>query len=172
MGSQRDSSGDGLTRPHTFRYRQDQPTHPARPIVSVDLEFDGRRIGLGSLALVDSGSPATFFDSSVMLDLGMRKRPPDETIWFHILGTTSRAQFESVRLTLLDDIDGRELLSWQADVAFLHRDDLQLPFRGCLGTQGFLDRFAVTFVQSKNYFVVDDPDLYTNRTFNGGVTAQ
>jgi hypothetical protein len=66
---------------------------------------------------------------------------------------------ETVDLTLTVDPE----LSWTAHVAFALSPDLRMPFQGVLGTEGFLDRFAVTFNKYYDYFVVERPDDFHDR---------
>ncbi len=40
---------------------------------------------------------------------------------------------------------------------------LRMPFQGVLGTEGFLDKFAVTFDKYYDYFVVERPGNYHER---------
>jgi hypothetical protein len=44
---------------------------------------------------------------------------------------------------------------WPARVAFVIDPTLQMPFQGVLGTDGFLDKFAVTFNFYYDYFVIE-----------------
>ncbi len=55
-----------------------------------------------------------------------------------------------------------EGLSWETEVGFFV-DDWQMPFAGVLGHQGFLDRWAVSFNYSQNYFVVEEPGVFHGR---------
>jgi len=55
-------------------------------------------------------------------------------------------------------------LSWPARVAFVMDPELQMPFQGVLGTEGFLDKFAVTFNRYFDYFIVERPDDFHERT--------
>jgi len=57
-----------------------------------------------------------------------------------IFGGTWSVQFEHVDLTLSVD----QTLCWPARVAFAVAPELEMPFQGVLGTEGFLDKFAVT----------------------------
>ncbi len=38
-----------------------------------------------------------------------------------------------------------------------------MPFQGLLGTEGFLDKFAVTFNKYYDYFVLERPDDFHDR---------
>jgi hypothetical protein len=40
---------------------------------------------------------------------------------------------------------------------------LQMPFQGVLGTDGFLDKFAVTFNKYYDCFVIERPDDFHDR---------
>lgn len=51
--------------------------------------------------------------------------------------------------------------SWETEVDFLLAE-WDMPF-GILGTEGFLDRWAVTFNRYHNYFVVQEVDDFEQR---------
>jgi hypothetical protein len=63
-------------------------------------------------------------------------------------------QFETVELSLAGDPDR----AWEARVGFITDPQFQMPFQGLLGTEGFLDRWAVTFNKYYEYFEVLEPD--------------
>ena len=75
-----------------------------------------------------------------------------------LLGTSHKAERHFVRLMLPPFGD----VSWETEVFFL-REELDLPFAGCLGTLGFLDRWVVSFNAYDNYFVVEERDSFVNR---------
>lgn len=52
-------------------------------------------------------------------------------------------------------------LYWEAEVWFF-MNQWDIPF-GVLGNEGFLDRWAVSFVRYDNYFVVEPVDDFTAR---------
>jgi hypothetical protein len=54
-------------------------------------------------------------------------------------------------------------ITWEAHVAFVKAPELQMPFQGVLGTDGFLDKFAVMFNYYYDYFVVERPDDFHDR---------
>ena len=76
-----------------------------------------------------------------------------------MFGGTWPVQFEYVDLILPAELE----LEWQARVAFVTTAELQMPFQGVLGTDGFLDKFAVTFNKYIGYFVVERPDDFHDR---------
>lgn len=76
-----------------------------------------------------------------------------------ILGGHWRAQFEIVELCLASDPD----YQWTARVAFIADPALQMSFQGVLGTDGFLDKFAVTFNKYYEYFALERPDDWHDR---------
>ena len=76
-----------------------------------------------------------------------------------MFGGTWHVQFEEVDLTLPAEPE----LTWEAHVAFVTAADLQMPFQGVLGHDGFLDKFAVTFNKYYDYFIVERPDDFHNR---------
>ena len=77
---------------------------------------------------------------------------------FPILRPTVDVRLEQLQLTL-PPFEG---LSWETEVGFFV-DDWQMPFAGVLGHQGFLDRWAVSFNYSQNYFVVEEPGVFHGR---------
>jgi hypothetical protein len=111
-------------------------------------------------ALVDTGSPISFFDrgaaDAVGLRIGYAGAEKGQVL---LLGGTWQVQFEMVDLTLTVDPE----LSWEARVAFVIDPALQMPFQGVLGTQGFLDKFAVTFNRYYDYFIVERADDFHER---------
>jgi hypothetical protein len=76
-----------------------------------------------------------------------------------ILGGHWTVQFEHVQVTLVADPDA----SWQARIAFVKDPALQMPFQGALGTEGFLDKFVVTFNKYYDYFLVERPAEWQER---------
>ena len=63
-----------------------------------------------------------------------------ETRLTGLMGRTLTLQFETVELSLL------------------HDPSFQMPFQGLLGTEGFLDRWAVIFNRYYSYFQILSPD--------------
>jgi hypothetical protein len=110
--------------------------------------------------LIDSGAPITVFDRGVADALNIRVgRTGAETGSIRILGGDWTVQFEVVDLSLIAD----ESVSWAARAAFVKSPDLQMPFQGLLGTDGFLDRFVVTFNKYYDYFLIEQPDNWEAR---------
>lgn len=110
-------------------------------------------------ALIDTGAPYTLFDRGAGDALGVDfERSDARRRWHKISGGTYLAQVEMVHLTLppFDD------LAWETEVDFF-RTDWGMPFAGLLGTEGFLDRWVVTFNRYENYFVVEEPDGFAER---------
>lgn len=70
------------------------------------------------------------------------------------LGAQRQIQFEHVDLCLVQDPSR----SWTARVAFITDPVFQMPFQGILGTEGFLDKWAVTFNKYYDYFELQHPD--------------
>lgn len=79
-----------------------------------------------------------------------------------ILGVQWQVQFEDVHLTLVAD----SASSWAARVAFVKDPEFQMPFQGVLGTEGFLDKFVVTFHKYYDYFLVERPGEWEERVGN------
>jgi hypothetical protein len=114
-------------------------------------------------ALVDTGAPITFFDRGVADALGVRiGQAGAEVGSMRILGGHWQVQFEDVDISLAADPD----CSWPARVAFVKDPALQMPFQGVLGTQGFLDRFVVTFNKYYDYFLIERPAEWQQRVGN------
>jgi hypothetical protein len=68
-----------------------------------------------------------------------------------IFGGHWPVQFEDVDLTLSADPP----CAWSARVAFVRDPAFQMPFQGVLGTEGFLDKFVVTFNKYYDYFLLE-----------------
>lgn len=80
-----------------------------------------------------------------------------ETGQMALMGGVRNVQFEHIDLCLKDD--SSEV--WTARVAFITARDFQMPFQGILGTEGFLDRWAVAFNKYYEYFEIESPqDAY------------
>lgn len=71
-----------------------------------------------------------------------------------ILGGVRTVQFEDIELSLPHD----PTYAWTARVAFITDPAFQMAFQGVLGTEGFLDRWAVTFNKYYDYFELQTPD--------------
>ena len=76
-----------------------------------------------------------------------------------LMGFSRPAQIETVDFSL-PDLPG---FNWTADVAFIKDPEVRMPFQGVLGTEGFLDRFAVTFNRYHNYCVIETADEFHER---------
>lgn len=72
-----------------------------------------------------------------------------------LLGGLRQIQFEHVELSLVADPGS---FCWTAHVGFLLDPAFQMVFQGILGTDGFLDRWAVTFNKYYEYFAIQHPD--------------
>lgn len=105
-------------------------------------------------ALIDTGAPITFFDRGAADALGVRiGRAGAETGSMRVFGGHWSVQFEYVQLTLIADPES----NWPARVALVKDPALQMPFQGVLGTEGFLDKYVVTFNKYYDYFLVERP---------------
>jgi hypothetical protein len=106
-------------------------------------------------ALIDTGSPITIFDRGAADALGVRMgRTGAEVGTVALLGGLRSVQSEYVELSL-PAAQGHD---WTARVAFVRDQAFQMAFQGILGTEGFLDKYAVTFNKYYDYFVVQPPD--------------
>jgi len=136
-----------------FPYREEGNPPVLRPTVDIRLEH-GDTGDWTLRALVDTGAPITFFDRGAADAVGVRiGRAGADVGSVRILGGHWPVQFEQVRLTLVADPES----SWEAHVAFVKDPALQMPFQGVLGTEGFLDKFVVTFHKYYDYFLVERP---------------
>lgn len=125
------------------------------------LELDGGdRPAWQADALIDTGAPSSVFESVAADALGVQLGRADaDTARLRILGGDKDVQLETVQLTLVADPE----YSWTAEVGFIKDREFEMPFPGVLGTNGFLDRYAVTFNQYYGYFVVEHPDAVHGR---------
>jgi hypothetical protein len=112
-------------------------------------------------APIDTVAPISFFDRGAADAVGVRiGYAGAEKGRIRIFGGTWLVQFEMVELTFAVV----EEVSWPARVAFVIDPDLQMPFQGVLGTEGFLDKFAVTFNRYYDYFILERADAFHERT--------
>jgi hypothetical protein len=140
-------------------YREEGNPAVLRPTVDVRLEY-GETGDWTLRALIDSGAPITVFDRGAADAVGVRfGYAGARTGSIRILGGNWAVQFEEAHLSLAVDAE----YSWRASVAFVKSPELQMPFQGVLGTEGFLDKFAVTFNKYYDYFVLERPDDFHDR---------
>lgn len=128
----------------------------ARP--TVDVQLASGDLDITVRALIDTGAPSTFFDSSVAEALGLETERRSATRKIRVLGDVYPARLATVALTLAPFRD----ITWETEVMVL-TVELDLPFAGCLGSQGFLDRWVVTFNYYDSYFVVEERDAFVAR---------
>lgn len=112
-------------------------------------------------ALIDTGCHRTVFPRGAGEALGLEFPPARESAGLtkHFLGGTSC--FAISRLVTLRLVEGFADLSWEAEVDFLIEDDV-LPF-GLLGSEGFLNKWVVSFNYYGNYFVVEPIEDFERR---------
>lgn len=128
-----------------------------RPTVDLTVAYGG--LGWSVRALIDTGAPVTILDRGAADALGIDfEKRPRRLEKHQLAGREHWAQVERVTLKLAPFHD----LQWQTDVGFLV-DDWSMPFGGLLGSQGFLDRWVVTFSAGENYFIVEEPESFTGR---------
>jgi hypothetical protein len=140
-------------------YREEGNPPILRPTVDVRLEH-GDTGDWTLRALIDTGAPITVFDRGAADAVGVRfDYFGAATGMIQILGGHWTVQFEMVQLSLAVDPE----YSWTARTAFVKSPELQMSFQGILGTEGFLDKFAVTFNKYYDYFVVERPDDFHDR---------
>jgi hypothetical protein len=140
-------------------YREQGNPPVLRPIVDVRLEYED--VGDWTCqALVDSGAPRTVFDRGAADAIGVRMNNAGaKSIVIRLLGDTWPAQLETVDISL----PAIPRTTWSTEVAFVKNPEFRMPFQGVLGTEGFLDRFAVTFNVYHNYFVIETADEFHQR---------
>lgn len=111
-------------------------------------------------ALIDTGSPLTVFDRGAAEAIGVRLgRTGADIGHIRMMGGSWRAQFEIIDLSLVADLEHY----WSARVAFVTDPSFAMPYQGVLGSEGFLDRFVVTFDQYDGYFLIERPDDWQER---------
>lgn len=97
----------------------------------------------------------TIFDRGAADALGVRiGNAGAEVHQTALMGRLLRLQFETIELSLAQDAES----AWEARVGFITDPTFQMPFQGLLGTQGFLEKWAVTFNKYYDYFEVLPPD--------------
>lgn len=116
---------------------------------------------------MDTGAPITLFDPSVAYALDLDARRSVETGRVRVLGGDWPVRFEHVEVHLA----GQPELSWTLRAAFVTDPAFQMPFQGVLGTEGFLDRFVVTFNAYDDYFLVERPGDWHDRVGDRYATA-
>jgi len=140
-------------------YRLEGTPGILRPTVDVRLMY-GDTGDWNLRALVDTGAPISFFDRGAADAVGVRLNNAGARRGrIKILGGDWDVQYEHVQMSLVVD----SVHSWSAEVAFVSSPELQMPFQGVLGTDGFLDKFAVTFNRYYEYFAIERPDDWHER---------
>jgi hypothetical protein len=109
-------------------------------------------------ALIDTGSPRTIFPRGIgdLLALNFPTYPSDAPTRLSLLSREWGAITWDVELAL-SPVAGE---SWPAEVDFVM--DEGLPW-AILGFEGFLNRWAVTFVGAYGYFLVEPADKFDER---------
>ena len=146
----------GLTiTAHRFPYREEGNPPKLRPTVDIQLRF-GANGEWTTRALIDTGSPITLFDrgaaDALLIKIGRLGAERGEIA---LLGGRRQVQFEHVELCLAADPTA---FCWVAHVGFITDPMFQMVFQGILGSDGFLDRWAVTFNKYYDYFAIQHPD--------------
>lgn len=147
-----------------FPYRQEDEAAPGasrrviRPTLDVQLDVGGD-LEFATGALIDTGASSSLFPRGAAEALGvdMGRWQEHRTRNFAIAGAERVAVAHAVHLTLLRE----PAFNWEADVWFFV-EEWPLSF-GILGGDGFLDRWAVSFVRSSNYFIVESPPDFERR---------
>ena len=137
-----------------FPYREEGNPPVLRPTIDVELSF-GPNAQWRTRALIDTGSPITVFDYASAEALLVRFNHAGADFGsIALLGARRQVQFEYVDFRLVDDPE----YSWTARVGFITDPTFVMSFQGLLGTDGFLEKWAVTFNKYYDYFVLQHPD--------------
>jgi hypothetical protein len=145
---------------HWFPYRDEGDPPIPRPTLDVTLRH-GSTGEWTTKALVDSGAPVTIFDRGVADALTIQIGHASARYGkLDLLGVKDLpAQIEYVQICLVDQPE----YWWDAEVAFITREDFQMPFQGILGSRGFLDHYMVTLDYYNNRFLVERPEDWEDR---------
>lgn len=152
---------DPIARYHLFPYREEekflnqygQEETALRP--TVDVELSRGNLDWRVRALIDTGAPLTVFTrgagEALDVDFSDRSAPRRRV---RLLGKLWDVLGQHVTLTLPPFSD----LWWEAQVWFL-LDDWDMPY-GLLGSEGFLEKWAVSFNKYYDYFVVEPAEEF------------
>lgn len=129
-----------------------------RPTLDVQLDA-GTELEFTVSALVDTGASSCLFPRGAAEALGidMGRRQELHVRKFAIAGSDRLAVAVDVTLTL----SRQRAFNWYTS-AWFFVEEWPLPF-GVLGGDGFLDHWAVSFVRSSNYFVVESVPEFQQR---------
>lgn len=110
-------------------------------------------------ALVDTGATHCVFPvgAAEALGLDVVRHEGDPYRNFRIAGDLRPAFPKIITLTL----PPFEELNWDAEVWFFYQE-WELPF-GLLGSEGFLDKWVVSFNRAANYFIVESAPEFGKR---------
>lgn len=110
-------------------------------------------------ALIDTGATHCLFPlgAAEALQLDVTSREGRQVHTFDVSGKPRPAFSEIVTLTL----PPFEELNWDAEIWFFF-EEWDLPF-ALLGSEGFLDKWVVSFDRSSNYFIVESPPEFQRR---------
>lgn len=143
-----------------FPWRESERLTSGEPVVRPLLDVD---LVLGDLeirtpALIDTGAPRCLFPRGVADVLGLRFPPKSHlAVRQHLMLGRSWAAITHMVTLSVDSVAG---MVWEAEVDFLFDEGLSF---GVLGLEGFLNKWAVTFVGGRNYFVVESTDGFERR---------
>lgn len=124
------------------------------------MRIEANDLGLNVKALIDTGAPRTIFPRGFGEALGLEVPafPSQGDRLHHLAGQPVHAVSEFVEFVIPQCPD----LRWEAEVDFLIEEPGPLPF-GLLGQEGFLNKWAVTFVYGLGYFVIEPADEFESR---------
>jgi hypothetical protein len=130
---------------HRFPYREEGNPPVLRPTVDVSL-FLAPNGEWTTRALIDTGAPITVFDRGAGEALLVRF---GQAVSDNVKSSSRPSSF---------CLKNEPAYVWTAKVGFITDPSFQMVFQGILGTEGFLDRWAVTFNKYYEYFEVLAPD--------------
>lgn len=146
----------GGSRFHVFPWREEEgfgDKRVSRPTLYIGLSIGD--LTTRTKALVDTGAPRCVFQLGAAAGVGLDLRGVTPSHTVVMLGASRPAVTHTVTLSLPEFNE-----EWEAEVDFLLED--VLPF-GVLGDEGFLNRWAVSFVASEAYFVVEPTESFQAR---------
>jgi len=145
---------------HIFRWREEDLLDSGKVVLrpTVDVRVAAGDDYVSQNCLIDTGAPITVLPRGVGLYLGL-DMPEEfseggETII--LLGTEWPCVVRTVTMVLLPFDD----LEWEAPVRFAVREGLRY---GLLGSEGFLNRWVVSFNGYEGYTVVESIESFESR---------
>jgi len=145
---------------HVFPYREEEEVKGIRVLrPTFDIDISTRAHQQRTKALVDTGALRCLFALGVARAIGIRFSSLEQPDLIADVGGASRpVALRTVTLALPDD----STIHWETEVGFV-LEEWDMDY-GLLGHAGFLDRFVVSFNYANNYFAIETPESWENRT--------